>query len=188
MAMRFRCCGNQANAGHADNCSLKPRTKAEEEISEGEGCQFDILNFKHIGECKGTCEGDEEEGLRFADDSGDELLIILVDDLDEEKIKELENRGLRRLTAEDLEKIITLYESGKIKVKVTRMTYEEVAAKYVAPSDEDPDPFLNIREAAEALQFSESWTRALCRQGRLKGVLKIWRRWAIPRSAIYKED
>ena len=99
---RFRCCGSATTEGHANDCSLKPPEATfearEPEVKDEEGCQFDILQFRHIGECRGTCGG-KEEGIRFADESGGELkiLILMVDELSEEDIKELEKPGLKHV-------------------------------------------------------------------------------------------
>ena len=62
---KFRCCGNFTTAGHADDCSLKPPPKEikQEEVDDEGGCQFDILHFEHIGECKGTC-GEQGESIQ----------------------------------------------------------------------------------------------------------------------------
>lgn len=190
---RFRCCGSATTEGHANDCSLKPPEATfearEPEVKDEEGCRFDILQFRHIGECRGTCGG-KEEGIRFADESGGELkiLILMVDELSEEDIRELEKRGLKHLDDDAIEKILDMAEAGEIEVSVMVMTLEEIREQYAEQPKEDPNPFLTIKEAAEALQFSEGWTRTLCRDGRFEGAIKLDRRWAVPHDAIFEKE
>ena len=197
----FRCCGNQSTEGHADDCALKPSSvtfPARDAPPEPEeGCQFDILHFEHIGECKGTCDG-QGDGIKQLTQgaiSATENKIVLVDlsNATEEDIKELEKRGFKRLTEQEMTDIMSEYDAGEIEVEIITMTLEELLEEYPvldgnAQPAEASNPFLTIKEAAEALQFSESWTRTLCRTMRLSGAMKLGRRWAIPYDAIYEED
>lgn len=191
---RFRCCGNYNTDGHAEDCSLKPTTTPPPErkppkADDEEGCRFDILHFEHIGECKGTC-GKQGKAIQFADESTGELkiLIIMVDgELDEETLKEMEERGLRRLTEQEMEKIVEATASGHIEVDVQVLSLEEIRAKFPR-REEAPNPFLSVKDAAKELQFSESWVRKLCAKGRLAGAMKLERWWAIPRDAIYMKE
>ena len=185
--MYFRCCRNPSTQGHAVDCPLKPPASYTEPppvvLAEGEGCQFDIVHFQHIGECKGTCDG--EEGIQFADDESGVVIVVLIaadDENVEERLKKLEESGaLRRLSNEEMEKII----SGETEVTVLTMTLSEMEEKLAAAI---ADPFLTIKQCAEVLGFSEGWTRELCRRGRLEGAIKLMRRWAIPQSALLLPD
>jgi hypothetical protein len=68
------------------------------------GCSFDILEFEHIGECKGTC-GDQSEKIRFEMlDDGEVTLVVVELDLDSPedmaKLEELLKQGnVREMTA-----------------------------------------------------------------------------------------
>ncbi len=193
---RFRCCGNYNTDGHAEDCSLKPSTteaptkppKADDE----EGCRFDILHFEHIGECKGTCDGEDDTHVQFATQAHPgKVNVILVDlsDATEEDLKDLEERGFKRLTEQELIDLLSEYDAGEIEVEVTTMTLSEMKERYPKRTAKGPNPFLSVKEAAKELQFSESWVRKLCAKGRLAGAMKLGIRWAIPHDAIYmKED
>ncbi len=202
MPAKFRCCSNYTTAGHATDCSLKPDStaveeKAKEAEEEGRGCKFDILKFEHIGECQGTC-GDADEGIQFETEEGGvkKIIIIMMVDLGpdpEAKLKELEERGLRRLTQDEIREIIDAEASGEFDIQIQVITLEEIEKQFPKPDEpkkeeEKEDPYLDIKEAAKALQFSKGWTRTLCRKGRLPGAIKLDRVWAIPRSAIFEED
>ncbi len=195
---KFRCCGNFTTAGHADDCSLKPppREVKQEEVNDEDGCQFDILHFEHIGECKGTC-GDQGEAIQtehIGEDGTKKLVIVLIDlgDDPEEARKELEERGLRVLNEEEMMEVMSAIASGDLEIEVQTMTREELDERFPRRGSmpkTDPNPFLTIKEAAKVLGFSLGWTRTLCRKGRLPGAIKLDRRWAIPHDAIYmKED
>ena len=168
----------------------EPPPKPDDE----EGCQFDILHFEHIGKCRGTCDGEGDGIQQFVDTQSGKLVIVLVDlsNATEEDIRDLEKRGLKRLTEEELHDIISECDAGELEVEVKTMTLEELREKYPrrnALPKKDPNPYLSIKDAAQELQFSESWVRKLCAKGRLEGAMKLERRWAIPHDAIYmKED
>lgn len=180
MSMKFRCCGNRSVEGHAADCPIKG--------SEA-GCQFDILHFKHIGECKGTCDGDEGVAQFAGNEAEGGILHIILVDLSNatlEQLRDLEKRGLRRLTDEELFKIVELHARGDLEVEVTTMTLTE--REEALPKEKPDDPFLTIHTAALALGFSDGWVRTLCRDGRLPGALKLMRKWAIPESVIFVKE
>ena len=183
---RFRCCGSYTTEGHHRDCPLKPSAVDVEE----KGCQFDIMHFKHIGECKHTCDGQGDGIKQYAEiQTGNKLTIVLVDmsNATEEDLKELEENGLKLLSEQEIGDIISKCEAGELEVGIQTMTLAEALAK--SKKDEPkPDPYMDIKEAAKALQFSLGWTRTLCRKGKLEGAIKLDRVWAIPRSAIYMED
>ena len=195
---KFRCCGNYNTDGHAEGCLLKPPTTTQmreppPKPDDEEGCQFDILHFEHIGKCRGTC-GEQGKAIQFTDESKGtkRIIIIIVDsDLDEETLKEMEERGLHRLSEEEMHDILLDEEEGET-IQIVTMTLEELREKYPRRNSlpkKDPNPYLSIKDAAQELQFSESWVRKLCAKGRLEGAMKLERRWAIPHDAIYmKED
>lgn len=194
---RFRCCGNHSTAGHAADCSLKPpdytpptiKTRTEGDREEDEkGCQFDILHFKHIGTCKGTCEGEGEQA-RFQDPNTLVIIMVEIDPDDPmlaQKLQELERRGFHRLTDEEAAALLAAHERGDVKLEVKTMTLDELEEQTRAPDHDDP--FLTIQECAEILGFSLSWTRTLCRRGRFEGAIKLMKKWAIPQSAVLVED
>jgi predicted DNA-binding transcriptional regulator AlpA len=193
----FRCCGNHSTAGHTVECPLKPpdyesppvRTQSSSEREEQEqGCQFDILRFQHIGDCKGTC-GEEPERAHYQDPTT--LVIVVVeidpdDEMAEQKLQELERRGLHRLTEDELAELVDRHERGEVQLRVETMTLNELEEQTRLP--ESDVPYLTIRECAELLGFSENWTRTLCRRGRFDGAIKLIHRWAIPKDAILEED
>lgn len=186
---RFRCCGNYTVEGHTRSCPLKPPptepTYEPEPTPEEkeEGCQFDIVHLEHIGECKGTCD-DGGEVTQLADESGDTLVIVLIEndgsEESERRIEELEKQGLRRLTEDDLRQIIDAHDRGDLEVEVQTMTLDQIEEQV-----RERDRYLTIKEAASALGFSEGWTRTLCRRDMFEGAIKLRRRWAIPQKAIY---
>jgi len=193
---RFRCCGNHSTAGHAATCSMKPPdyqrpvvTQTEDDRREREtGCQFDILRFQHIGECKGTCD-EEPETIQFQDPNT--LVIVLVeidpnDEQAEQKLKELERRGFRRLSENDLRNLVELHERGEVQLRVESMTLDQFEEKTRAP--EIDDPYLSISQCADILGFSKSWVRELCRRGRFEGAIKLIGKWAVPQSAVLLPD
>lgn len=194
---RFRCCGRHNTDGHAEDCSLKPpTTKTPERTPPPEvedGCRFDILRFEHIGECRGTC-GEQGRAIQFADESEGKMKIVIVmveaGDDPAETIKELEARGFRHLTEEELSEIVAAEARGGLEVEVQVLTLDEIKATFPRRGlpEENPNPFLTIKEAAKELQFSESWVRKLCARGRLEGAMKLNRRWAIPHDAIYMKE
>ncbi len=197
---RFRCCGSYTTEGHADDCSLKPpkiETEQKPHTEDaGEGCRFDILHFKHIGECKGTCDGGEgvsQDGIgQFAESAetqSGKLVIVLIDlaGATEEEIAELEELGLKRLTAEEMEDIMEAVEAGELEIEIQTLTVAEAIAK-AKQRKTKPDPYLDIHQAAELLGFSDGWTRTLCRNGRFEGAIKLDRQWAIPESTLLMED
>ena len=192
--MRFRCCGNRSPAGHAANCALKPpeyqppparqQTNTERQEQE-EGCQFDIFRFQHIGTCKGTCGEQEVKHFRKP---GEELIIVIVlidpDDAHaEEKLKKLEERGLRRLNEEELAEIAARYKAGDLRVRVITTTLDDLEEE-----TRPQDPYLYVGECAKILGFSKSWVRTLCRRGQFEGAIKLMREWAIPQSAVLLPD
>lgn len=208
--MKFRCCGNQSILGHADNCPLKPETSNPVDTSPpavgrargsgaGSGCQFDILDFEHIGECQGTC-GDQGESIRFdlgeGGVGGGKIVIVEIDMDDPESLAKLEKlieQGkVRPMTEEETREVTRKLVSGELEVEIKKMSLAEFLEMVEHDQSQEPqmdeDPFLDIKQAAEALGFSHSWTRTLCRKGRLPGALKLMRKWAIPRSAIFEED
>lgn len=200
MPARFRCCRNYTTAGHTPDCPLKPSAVDVEDKGETDeetqGCKFDILHFKHIGKCQGTC-GDADEGVQFegiGEDGEKQILVIMMVDLGDDpeaKLKELEERGLRRLSKEEIDQIIEMEERGELKIQIQVTTLADIEARFPKPDEqpkEDPDPFMSIKEAAATLGFSQGWTRTLCRKGRLPGAMKLIHQWAIPRSAIFEED
>lgn len=205
--MKFRCCGNQAVLGHAADCSLKPEmaeVKNDNPAATGKargggagdysiGCQFDILEFEHIGDCKGTCD-DQSESIRFdlgSDEEGGNIVIVEIDMDDPEAMARLEKlikQGkIRPMTEEETQEIMGKLMSGELDVEIKKMSLSEFLDIVEQPEPED-DPYLDVKQAAEALGFSLGWTRTLCRKGRLPGAIKLMRKWAIPRSAIFEED
>lgn len=210
--MKFRCCGNHTTRGHATECALKPTETASvnrhqgeadqhgskivsPEIMEGgrgDGCKFDILQFEHIGECKGTCDGEDgEETARMQDESG-VIVLIQIDMSDpdaEEKLAELERRGWKRLSEEETRELLSQMMSGEVEVEVQTMTLDDLLERIRRePPPPDKDPFLTAKQCAEILGFSVSWVRKLCARGRLEGALKLDKIWAIPQSAVLVDD
>lgn len=200
MPMRFRCCGNLATRGHADNCELKPTAEEVHKDppttheEDEQGCQFDLFHFEHIGECKGTCDGvgDGIQQLTAGEDEDGVLIILLIEgDISTDDIKELGERGIKFLDRQELIDILSAYEDSEIEVQVQTMTVQEIKVQFEKKGEEpkeDVDPYLTVKEAAKELQFSEGWVRTLCRTERLEGAIKLMRRWAIPLDAIYDTE
>jgi predicted DNA-binding transcriptional regulator AlpA len=159
------------------------------------GCSFDILEFEHIGECKGTC-GDQSEKIRFEMlDDGEVTLVVVELDLDSPedmaKLEELLKQGnVREMTAEETREVLGKLISGRLDIEIKKMTLDEFLSMLLGeqPKPKPDDPYLTVKEAAAALGFSLSWTRALCRMGRLPGAVKLMRKWAIPQSAVFLPD
>lgn len=166
---------------------IQTATKQQE---QEQGCQFDIFQFQHIGDCKGTCEG-EQEPVRFFDQEGATIILVMVDADDpdaEERMKKLEEQGFRRLSMEETAEIAAAHDNGELQVTVVTMTLDELeeAAKQVTEQPEDV--FLSVNECAKLLGFSRGWIRELCRRGKFEGAIKLLRVWAIPQSAVLLPD
>ena len=54
----------------------------------------------------------------------------------------------------------------------------------VNPCVSKREAYVSVRDAAYQLGWTAEWVRRLCRENKLRGVLKLGRQWRIPRSTI----